>query len=122
MVRLDGLSSYRNPWTLEAYLLNPDVPLDVNLLAPVLARHGNRLDGIQRKPAHKVSPLADKLGPDGATNKLNHGLAVVRVDLERNLVDNLESVCERLFVRSDDGDWVNVAVERGQGRGEDFAG
>lgn len=101
------------------HLFHTGVALHVDFLAAVVVFADNA-DGLQGKRTHEVGPARNKLGADGGLDEAEHFRLVVDVDGHADLVNDLESLAESLFVGSDHNDGVNVALEKGKGMCEDF--
>jgi hypothetical protein len=105
------------------YLLHPRVSLQIDL-----SRYSGYLvgchdsDGAQGKSTHEVGPARDKFCPDGRFDEGEHLVFVVRVDGDRDRVDDLECIYQGSLESADDDDRVNVALQMGQSLSEDLAG
>ena len=97
------------------HFLNAGVPLDVNLALAVAHLPGDGAHRAQGEAAHELGPARHKLGADGGADELVHGLVVVDVDREGDVVDDLEGVLEGPLEGADDDDGVDVALELGEG-------
>lgn len=101
-------------------LFDTGVALDIDLGVAVASLHGDGANGSEGQLAHLVHPAGDKLGTDGGGNELAHGRVVVDVDGVGDLFDDFEGILEGALKGRDDDDGVDVALELGEGLGEDF--
>lgn len=91
-------------------LLHARVTLDVDGLNPaVIARDGP--DCLERKLAHEVGPSHDKLGANRGLDERQHFIIVLGVYWNGDALDDLESLLQRLVVRRDDDDRMNITLK-----------
>jgi hypothetical protein len=102
-------------------LLNARIALDVNLLLARADVERDGADSLERKAAHELRPPRDKLCANGRVDDAVHLLVIVDVDIGGNLGDDLQGVGKSLLEGLDDDNGVDVALELGQGLGEDFS-
>ena len=82
----------------------------------------NRILQIEEEQIKVMCDAIMAVKPDRRGDELSHGLVVIDVDGQGDLLNDLKSVLERALESRDDNDGVNVAVELGQGLCQDFTG
>jgi hypothetical protein len=101
-------------------LLNTGISLNVNVRAAILGGRDSP-HSLERKTAHHVAPLANKLGANGRLEQVQD-LGVAR-DIDRlgNLLNDLDRVLQTLVQRRDDRDRM-LAIQEWLSRRQDLTG
>lgn len=103
-------------------LLDTSVALDVDFGLAVASLPGDGADSLECKSAHLVHPAGDELCADRGGDKLGHGLVVVNIDGQGDLLDDLEGVLKGALECGDNDNGVDVAVELGKSLGKNLTG
>jgi hypothetical protein len=103
-------------------LLDTSVALDVDFGLAVAGLPGDGADSLEGESAHLVHPAGDELCADRRGDELGHGLLVVDIDGQGDLLDDFKGILEGALEGGDDDDGVYVAVELGKSLGKNLTG
>lgn len=113
----------KNPTVLDltaGYLLHSGISLDVDFSLAVTSLPCHSADSLKGEVAHLIHPSRNKLGANRRRDELVHGLVVVDIDRQRDLLDDLKGVFKGSLKGGNDDDRVDVTIELGKSLGENL--